>query len=126
MKIKDLFMWRPKFFSGWFLTATKAVSTSLGADAKGASSGRGIAGDASDAVMPLAAIRVHDNARAPPTRRGIQRSNLGFHPNASLTNRLPARILPGRQSAHALANQACTNHQTKKGVLPCYRQLFPQ
>ena len=126
MKLGHQIICRSKIFTDWFLTARGAISKFICVDAKDAYSGRYIAGDPSDVIKPLAVRRAFGNARAPPARRVSQHPDLGFNPNASFTYCAPARILSGRKSARGLARQARINPRLKKGVLPCYRQLFPQ
>lgn len=125
MNAEDQVMLCPKNPLGGFLTARGAISKTSYAAAKDVPSVHNIA-DSADAIIALAATRVRGNARAPLTRQSTQWTNLGNHPTASLEKSLACVATPGALTADVVVNQAGTNQQTQKGVLPCYRRPFPQ
>lgn len=125
MRIRNQLICLYRKFLGRLLTASAAISKSFDADAKVAFLGRGTAGDAWDAMNLLATIGIHGSARAPPTRRGFHRSTLERRSNASFPCCLPARIISGREEAHALTTQANTTTEPEKEYSHATDNFFP-
>ena len=91
MRPIELPHWLPPKFLSRFLTARGSLPKSFAGDAGNASSGNGTMDGGRDAAVPLAAIQVHQGARAPPACLIVQRSMPDRDPNAPLTHRLPIR-----------------------------------
>lgn len=86
--------WVVSKFLSLFLTAPRPLPKSSTGDAGNGSLGSGMTDGARDAAVPLAAIQVHDGARAPPPCLIVQRSKPSPDLVTSLEYRSAVRMAP--------------------------------